>query len=173
MADFLNPEEILKELDLKESMTAAEFGSGAGFFAVLLAKKLKMGRVYGLDIQEEKLSALKNKAALEKLANIETILCDLESVKGSTFPNNSLDIVLICNVLFQAENKSAIIQEAKRVVKPGGQVLIIDWKSNVPFGPKQGQISAEQVKKIAAETGLVLKKEFNAGAYHYGLLFTE
>lgn len=173
MAGFFNPEDILKELQLSESMTAAEFGSGSGIFAILLAKKLRLGKVYGLDIQEEKLSALKNRAALEKLLNIETILCDLEAVKGSTLPNNSVDVILICNVLFQAENKSAIIIEAKRVVKLGGQVLIIDWKDGASFGPKEGKITPEQVKKIAIEAGLTLKKEFEAGSYHYGLLFTE
>jgi ubiquinone/menaquinone biosynthesis C-methylase UbiE len=173
MEGFLNPEEILKELELKEEMIAAEFGTGAGIFAIALAKKLKLGRVYGLDIQEEKLSALKNRAVLEKVGNIVTIHCDLEAIKGSTFQNNFLDIVLVCNVLFQAENKSAIINEAKRVVKLGGQVLIIDWNEGVSFGPKEGRITPEEVKKIAAEAGLSLKKEFKAGAYHYGLLFTE
>ncbi|MDP2741392.1 MAG: class I SAM-dependent methyltransferase [bacterium] len=173
MEGFFNPEEILKELELREDMTAAEFGTGAGIFAILLAKKLKQGRVYGLDIQEEKLSALKNRAALEKVENIITIHCDLEAVKGSTFQNNFLDVILICNVLFQAEDKGAIIKEAKRVVKLGGQVLIIDWNDNAPFGPKEGRISAIEAKKIAEEAGLSLKKEFKAGAYHYGLLFTE
>lgn len=173
MEGFLNPEEILKELDLKEEMTAAEFGTGAGIFSIVLAKKLKMGKVYGLDIQEEKLSALKNRAALEKITNISTILCDLEAVKGSTFQNNFLDIVLVCNILFQAENKSAIINEAKRVVKMGGQVLVIDWNENAPFGPKEGKITPKEVKEIAEKAGLTLKKEFKAGAYHYGLLFTE
>lgn len=173
MEGFLNPEEVLKELELKDGMIAAEFGTGAGIFSIALAKKLKLGKVYGLDIQEEKLSALKNRAVLEKLFNIETIVCDLEAVKGSTLPNNSIDIILVCNVLFQAENKSAIIIEAKRVVKMGGQVLIIDWKETAPFGPKEGRITADQVKKIAIEAGLTLKKEFPAGAYHYGLLFKE
>ncbi len=173
MDGFLNPEEILKELDLKEEMIAAEFGTGAGIFSIALAKRLKLGKVYGLDIQEEKLSALKNRAALEKIANIVTIHCDLEAVKGSTFQNNFLDIVLVCNILFQAEDKSAIINEAKRVVKLGGQVLIIDWNENASFGPKEGRVTPEEVKKMAAEAGLSLKKEFKAGAYHYGLLFIE
>lgn len=173
MEGFLNPEEVLNNLDLKESMIACEFGCGSGGFTIPLAKRLKEGKIYGLDIQEEKLSALKNKATLQNLSNIETILCDLEKTRGSTFQNDFLDVVLIPNVLFQAEDKSAMIREAKRVLKPGGQLLIVDWKKDVSFGPKEGRISAEEVKKIAEELGLKFKKEFSAGTYHYGLLFTK
>jgi ubiquinone/menaquinone biosynthesis C-methylase UbiE len=168
---FLNPEQILNELELKEDMLACEFGCGTGIFTISLAKRLKQGKVYGLDVQEEKLSALKNRATLEKLTNISTILCDLEAPKGSTFQNNFLDIVLIPNILFQAENKRAIIQEGKRILKPGGQLLIIDWSKKVSFGPKEGRITADEVKKLASEVGLSFKKEFSAGEYHFALLF--
>jgi len=173
MNGFLNPEEILDQLEIKDSMFACEFGCGAGLFTIALAKRLKTGKVYGLDIQEEKLSFLKSKAFLDGVTNIETILCDLEAPKGSKFQHNFLDIVLIPNVLFQAEKKDAIIEEAKRILKPGGQLLIIDWAKIAPIGPKQGLISAEDVKKTAEKLGLKLKKEFPASAYHYGLLFTK
>lgn len=169
----INPEKILKELDLKEDMMAAEFGCGSGAFTILLAKKLKNGKVYGLDIQEEKLSVLKNRASLEGLGNIETILCDLEKPKGTSLQANYLDLVLIPNVLFQAEKKRAIIEEAKRVLKPAGQLLIIDWIKSAPIGPKEGTVTPEEVKKMAKDIGLNLKKEFAAGAFNYALLFTK
>lgn len=171
MEGFLNPQEVLNNLEIKEDMIAAEFGCGTGLFAIALAKKFKKGKVYGLDVQEEKLSALKNRAKIEGLSNIETILCDLERPQGSTLQSESLDLVLVPNILFQAEDKNAIIEEAKRVVKKGGEILIIDWLKKVPFGPKEGLISPEEVKKIAKEVGLKLKKEFSANAYHYGLIF--
>jgi len=173
MKTFLNPEEILNKLALREDMFACEFGCGSGIFAISLAKRLKKGKVYGLDVQEEKLSAFKNRAVLENLLNIETIICDLERPKGSTLQGDYLDLVLIPNVLFQVENKGAIIEEAKRILKSGGQILILDWIKKALFGPKQGRISAEEVKKIAEKLDLKLKKEFSSGAYYYGLLFTK
>ncbi len=173
MKTFLNPEDFFKKLTLKEDMLACEFGCGSGIFAISLAKRLKKGKVYGLDIQEEKLSVLKSRAILENLLNIETIVCDLEKPKGSTLQNDFLDLVLIPNVLFQAEEKGAIIEEAKRILKPGGQLLILDWTKEAPFGPEEGRITVTQVKKIAEKLNLKLKKEFSAGAYHYGLVFTK
>jgi len=171
MNSFINPEEILNKIDLKEDLLACEFGCGSGIFTVSLAKKLKEGKVYGLDIQEEKLSVLKNYALLENLSNIETIICDLEVPKGSTLQGNYLDLVLIPNVLFQSEKESIIIEEAKRILKSGGQLLILDWIKQSSFGPKQGRTTVGRVKEIAEKLNLRLKEEFSAGNYHYGLLF--
>lgn len=171
MAEFLKVNDIMSNLDLKEGMTAAEFGCGSALFTISLAKKLNKGRVYALDIQEEKLSALKGKLTHENINNVLMILCDLEAPNGSTLQADSLDVVLIPNVLFQAEDKYAIIKESKRILKSGGQLLVVDWLKKGPFSPKEGMISPDEIKKMADGINLVLKKEFAAGDYHYGLLF--
>ncbi len=174
MADFLNVDEALNELDLKEDMLAAEFGCGSAIFAIALAKILKKGKVYALDIQEEKLSALKGKLSLEKINNVYAILCDLEAKRGSTLKDNSLNVILMPNLLFQSENKSAIIKESERTLKPGGQLLIVDWLKSNQFGPpKENLVNPQEVKKTAESLGFSFKKEFALGDYHYGLLFTK
>jgi len=171
--DFINPEKILDQLELREDMTACEFGCGSGIFSIALAKRLKKGRVYGLDILEEKLSAFKSRAQLEGVSNVETILADIEKIGGSKLGDNSLDLVLIPNVLFENEDKRVIIEEAKRITRPRGEILILDWKKKSPLGPKKGRISAEEVKTIASSLNLTFKKEIEAGEYHYCLLFTK
>lgn len=173
MADFLKIEDVLDNLDLNESMSGAEFGCGSADFAIALAKRLSRGKIYALDIQEEKLSALKGKLSVAKVGNVHTILSDLEAEKGSTLENNSMDVILIPNVLFQSENKTAIIKEAERVLKSGGELLIIDWLKKTPFNQKQKIVNPEEVKKIADNLRFSLKKEFAAGDYHYALLFTK
>lgn len=172
MADFLKLGEVLSNLDLRDDMVAAEFGAGSAMFTISLATMLGRGRVYALDIQEGKLSALNGKIKQQKINNIFTILCDLESKNGSTLPDNDLDVVLMPNILFQAENKHAIIEEGFRVLKPGGQLLVIDWLKANSFGPEK-IIKPEEVKKMAQSLGFSLKKEFASGDYHYGLLFTK
>ncbi len=171
--DFLKVEEVLNYLDIKDDMQVSEFGCGSAVFTIALAKKVSKGKVYALDIQEEKLSALKGKLAIEKINNVQTILCDLEALRGSTLPENSLDIVLIPNILFQAENKYAIIEEGNRILKSGGQILIIDWLAGSPFSPQTGLISPDEVKEMAFKMSLSLKREFIAGDFHYALLFTK
>lgn len=171
MNGFLNPPEILKQLKLRKNMMACDFGSGSGGWAIPLAKKLEDGIVYAIDILEEPLSALKGRAKLEKISNIRTIRSNVENKNGSTLSDSSLDLVLMSNLLFQLENKKGVFREAKRVLKSGGEVLIVDWKPDSPQGPERGRLSEKEVKKMAEEFGFKLKKEFEAGVYHYGLVF--
>ena len=168
---FLNPEEVLDKLDLRTDMVAAEFGCGSGGFAVPLAKRLDEGLVCAIDILEAPLSALKSRTLVENIINIRIIRSDLEKPRGSTLSALSLDLVLIPNVLFQVENKDAIISEAERVLKSRGRLVIIDWLPEAEQGPEKARISPSEVKKIAEQSGFNLEKEFPAGKYHYGLIF--
>jgi ubiquinone/menaquinone biosynthesis C-methylase UbiE len=171
MPDFLKVEEVLANLDITETMSGAEFGCGSAVFTMSMAKKMHKGRVYALDVQEEKLSALKGRMLHEKVGNITTVLADLEAVRGSGLEDNLLDVVLIPNVLFQAENKYAMIVEGARITKKGGQLLIIDWLPGSSFSPKEGMIKPEEMKEMVKKAGLVFKKEWNAGDFHYAQLF--
>lgn len=171
MEEFLNPAAILKQLGLRKDAIAADFGSGSGGWALPLAKKLEDGKVYAIDILAEPLSALQSKAILEKISNIETIKSDIESEQGSTLSGSSVDLVLITNLLFQAQKREKIFEETKRILKDNGEVLVVDWKKEAPFGPLEGRIPEGEVKKIAEKFGFKLKKEFAAGKYHYGLVF--
>lgn len=167
---FLDPREILEQLDLKANMLAAEFGSGSGGFTIHLAKKMPGGLVWAIDILEAPLSALKSRLQLEGIKNIKIVRGDLEKPKGSTIPSSSLDLVVIPNVLFQADDKPAIIKEADRVLKDRGILVIIDWTKEADQGPEE-RVSPDEVKKIAKDLELKFKKEINAGEYHYGLVF--
>jgi len=169
MEGFLNPNEVLNQLKLLGEMIAADFGSGSGGWAIPLAKRLKFGKVYAVDILEEPLSALKSKAEIQKVYNIETINSNVE--KGIKLPDLSCDLVLLTNLLFQIEDKKRVLTEAKRVLKKGGKILVVDWLPEAPQGPKEGRILPEEVKKIAKNLNLKLEKEFRTGIYHYGLIF--
>jgi len=171
MEGFLNPEEVLKQLKLKKDMIVADFGSGSGGWALPLAKKLEDGMVYAIDILEEPLSALRSKALLEKIFNIKIILADVE--EGVDLPKESIDIILMTNLLFQVEDKKKVLEEGKRFLKKGGKILVVDWSPEAPLGPKEGRISPEEVKEMAKNLSLKLEEEFKAGVFHYGLIFTK
>lgn len=169
--EFLNPQKILKMLPLQKKMIAADFGSGSGGWAIPLAKILDKGKVYAIDILQEPLSALRGRAKLEGLANIITLREDVE--EGTSLPAGKLDLVLMTNLLFQVENNKKVLEEAKRVLKEGGRILIVDWFKDNPLTKRIEFVDFEKIKKIAKDLNLELEKEFEAGSYHKGLIFVK
>jgi len=170
---FLNPAEVLKQLKLKKGMIAADFGCGSGGWVIPLAKILEEGKIYAIDILEEPLSALKGRAKLEKILNVETIRSNVEAKNGSKLSDNSCDLVLMTNLLFECDDKKIVLEEGKRVLKPGGRILVVDWIKDNPLTPEIEWVDFEEIKKIAKELDLKLEKEFEAGLYHWGLIFVK
>ncbi len=168
--DFINPNEILSQIGISESAIAADLGCGSGGWAIPLAKIADKGKVFAVDIQEEPLSALKSKASLSGVKNIKGILGNAEE-KIKEIADYSCDFVLLANILFQAENKEAVIREAKRILSPEGKLLIVDWKSGAPIGAREKAVSSEEAREMAEKEGFLFLNDFPAGVYHYALLF--
>lgn len=169
---FLQPEEIIRQLNIKKETVIADFGCGAGYFTIPLAKMAEKGKIYALDILDTALESVQSRAKLEGLFNIETQQCDLEIPGGSKLEDNSVNLILLANILFQSSKKTDIIKETERVLKKGGELVIIDWKANQPMGPPENLIiSSDSVKEIAKNQGLNFKKEFPVDKYHWGMIF--
>jgi len=174
MGDFMDPQKIVGYFGVTEGMKVADFGSGAGHFTILLSKLVgENGIVAAVDVMESALDGLRAKAKAEGLKNIETTRGNLEVLGGSGLANDSQDMVLIANSLFQNQNKQAMIQEARRVLKQVGTMIIIEWKKNSGgFGPPDNlRIDEDQMKQLAMDNGFALASSINAGTFHYGLSF--
>jgi len=170
---FLHPEEIVKQLNIKRWMKVADFGCGSGYFTLPIAKRLAHeSRVFAIDILETALESVRSRARLQGLFNIETIRCNLEELGSTGLSDKSVDFVLLANILFQSSKKVDIIKEAKRVLKEGGEIAIIDWKPDQPMGPaKDFIVPSGAVKKIVEDERLRLKRELTVDKYHWGLVF--
>lgn len=171
MGEFLDPTKVLNQLELRETMSAADFGCGSGGWAIPLAKILKDGKVYAVDLLEEPLSALRSRMATEKVLNIVAVRANIEKEGGSKITAGTMDLVLLTNLLFQCDDKKTVLGEARNVLKPGGTILVVDWQQGAPLGPKGREVSVEEIKEIAEKIGLRFEKEFTAGTYHFGLVF--
>lgn len=173
MEEFIDPKKIIDGLHLENDAIAADFGCGAGGFSIPLAQKLSRGIVYAIDVQASVLNSLKSLALTKKVNNIKFVRADLEKPRGSKMPDGSADLAVIANVLFQADDKNAIITEANRILKSGGKVLVIDWVSGAGQNMVKGATPIEEIKRIAIAIGLEPEKEFKAGNFHSGLLLVK
>lgn len=168
---FLNPINILNQLSLREDMVACDLGCGSGGWVIPLAKSLSRGKIYAVDILREPLSALEEKLRQERLFNVSIILADAE--KGVKIMEESVDLVLMTNILFQTKGQIKILEEAKRILRTGGRILAVDWRPESPVGPKDGSISKEDLIKTAMQIGLDPEKEVEAGKYHWGVILVK
>lgn len=181
---FAHPKRNVAALGIEPGMTVADFGSGSGIYVLHIAEALEhSGRVYAIDVQRDLLRRVKNEAQRRGFKNVDVIWTDLERPQSSKLADKTLDLVLVSNLLFQIENKSAVLAEAWRVLKPAGRLAIIDWAESVSsgggpasggrgLGPvKSDVVPKEKALALARENGFELQREFPAGAHHYGLIF--
>ena len=97
---FLNPDFIVNEFGLRPGMNVADFGSGAGYFTIIMGERVGTeGRVYALDIMESALDSVREKAKAAGLENIEVIQTNLEVLGSSGLADQSQDVVLLANIL--------------------------------------------------------------------------
>lgn len=172
---FLSPQHVLEQVALAPGMAVADFGSGTGDF-VLIASKIvgADGQVTAIDVQESAISSVRSRARIAGLLNITPVRANLEVPHASTLADDSQDVILLTNILFQNQKKDEIIQEAHRTLKPGGIVMFIDWQKEAALGPMRGyRMDKEEVVKLFASDRFTFTKEIEAGAYHFGILFSK
>jgi len=171
---FMIPDKIAGEFGIVPGMFVADFGSGAGYFTILMGQKVGTeGKVYALDIQESALDNVRVKAKAVGLENIETIRSNLEVAGSSGLADNSQDMVLLANILFQSDLKEKIVKEAVRVLKKEGALVLIDWKRAAGgFGPPDERRTDEiAMRNLVMGEGLVFENNIDAGQFHYGMKF--
>lgn len=171
---FIEPKTAIDSIDLLPGMTVADFGAGAGFYTIYAAKRVgDSGKIYAIDIRKETLEIIRSKAKAEKLSNIETLWGNLEKPEGSHLKTGSMDVVIISNILFQAEDSGKIAEEAWRILKSGGRVFVVEWLDDgSSLGPpKEQRRPKSDVRELFGQHHFQFEKEFDAGTHHYGLIF--
>ncbi|MEI6288590.1 MAG: methyltransferase domain-containing protein [bacterium] len=168
---------IFEKLGITAGMKVGDFGCGnLGYFAFPPAKIVgKDGIVYAVDILKSVLQSVDQIAKQQGYDNVRTVWSNLEIVGATKIPAGTLDVAALINVLFQSDKDELVFQEIKRLLKSGGKMMVVDWKSiTTPFGPPMAdRIKKEEVIAHGNKAGLTVIEEFEAGPYHYGVIFVK
>ncbi len=170
---FLNPEKVLQLVGLQGGMHVADFGAGSGVFTLAAAREVgDSGVVWAVDVNSDMLTRIKNHAIIAGMYNVEVVRGDVAMLNGSNLPSNTFDFVIISNILFMLEHKSALIDEVRRVLKDGGRALVIDWSDSFKgLGPHTGHVVTEKMARALFMDGeLPPVKDIPAGKYHWGFI---
>lgn len=168
---FSDPASNLAKLGLNDGMRVVDLGAGSGFYTFEAAKKVGAnGRVYAVDVQKDLLERLRSVGASQGLRNIEVIWGNIEKIGGTKVKEALADRVIASNVLFQIAKPDDFVLEVKRILKPGGKVLVVDWSGVTPLSPKN-IVTDIQVQTLFEKVGFKLDQSFMAGDHHYGMVF--
>ena len=145
----------------KQPNAILDLATGTGDLAIALAKRNPQAHIIGMDISEKMLDIGKAKVAQQMMENqIELGLGDAASLP---FEDNRFDAVTVAFGVRNFENLGKGLSEISRVLKPGGQAVILEFSMPERFPVKQ--LYRFYFKRVLPKIGRRLSKD--PGAYTY------
>ena len=127
-------------IDLKPGETVLDLGSGGGIDVLLSARRVgPTGKAYGLDMTDDMLALARENQRKAGATNVEFLKGEIENVP---LPDNSVDVVISNCVINLSADKSRVLREAFRVLRPGGRFAVSDVvvRGHVPDSVRQSML---------------------------------
>ena len=169
---YQKPDEVLEALALRPGEVVADIGAGSGYFTVRLARAVgQAGHVYAVDVSPDMIRHLNRRLRDAGFRNVSTVLSEPDD---PLLPQASVDRVVIVDTWHHVEDQPSYLEHLKRVLRPGGQVVHIDFRKgdDVPVGPPPAmKIAREDLVREMEDAGFRLAAEHTFLPYQYFLVF--
>lgn len=150
------PEVVVGAMQIAPGMTVADIGAGTGYFEPHLSRAVgPNGKVLALDIEPDMVRYLRDRATRERLANV-----DARQVAPDDpgLPAASVDRVLIVDTWHHIANRTAYASRLVAALKPGGEVIVVDFRRDAHRGPPpEHRIAPEEVARELSAGGLAAR----------------
>jgi ubiquinone/menaquinone biosynthesis C-methylase UbiE len=126
-----DPEKILVEIGLAPNMTFVDLGCGDGYFALPAARIVGLnGKVIATDIDEGAIGRLRKQAAEEGLVQLSA---EVSAAEKTIACEGCADFVFFGINLHDFDDPAQVIQNAKKMLRPSGLLVDLDWKAETIF----------------------------------------
>jgi ubiquinone/menaquinone biosynthesis C-methylase UbiE len=134
-------------LGIAERSKVADIGPGAGWFTILLARRVgPNGVVYAQDIQRQMLEAIRRRVSRVGLRNVQTVR---GSATNPNLPAASVDAILVVDVYAEVDEPVMFLRSLSTALKPNGRIGVVNYKPG-QGGPGPSSESNEGVRVDAA-----------------------
>jgi SAM-dependent methyltransferase len=156
---FITHERLRSVLEPAAGERVLEVGPGTGYYALPVARWLEPnGRLDVLDIQQAMLDHTMRRAAAE---GIETIAGVCADAREMPYEDDSFDAAYLVTVLGEIPDQSAALRELRRVVKPGGRIVVGEL-----FGDPH-MVTFGSLRDRAAAVGLDVERKLGGRLWHF------
>jgi ubiquinone/menaquinone biosynthesis C-methylase UbiE len=168
---YQKPQEVVTALNIEEGEVIADIGAGSGYFTVRLARPVgEKGRVYAVDVSPDMILHLNRRVRDLNPRNVVTMLC---APDDPLLADASINRFFICDTWHHIKGHTNYLALLKRMIKPGGQVIMIDFKkAKTPVGPPMElRIDRDDLVREMDANGFQLAAEHTFLEYQYFLVF--
>lgn len=135
------PDRVLELLALAPDARVADVGAATGYFPVRFARAVPRGVVYGVDIEPTLVNYLNLRARREGLTNLVALVCRPDD---PCLPE-PVDLAFVCDTYHHIDDRVAYFRSLRDALRPGGRLVIVDYRPG-PWGPPDElKITAAQV----------------------------
>ncbi len=148
----------INKLPINSKSVVADIGAGSGYYSFKIAKKVKEGKVYAVEIQDEFIDILKNTKQQKKVENIEVVK---GSEQNPNLPANSIDLAIMVDVYHELAYPHEMLSAIFKALKPDGKILLLEYREEDPeihIKPLH-KMSIKQVSKEMEANGFKLYKK--------------
>ncbi len=147
------PDLVIQQLGDVEGKVVADLGAGTGYFSRRIA--YKGAKVIAIDIDPKAIQWMEEQKARFPLELQDRLVIRLAEPDDPKLNPNEVNIVLLVNTYSYIQNRVAYFSRLKESVRPGGYILIIDFKKKeTPFGPPiEERVDVRDVEKELLESG--------------------
>ena len=118
-----NASNFLVQMNVRVGLVVLDVGCGSGKYSLAAAELVgNEGKIYALDIDSVSLHMLEEEAAREGLENIFCL--NVSGEKSIPIEDQTVDIVLLIDVLYHIKNRGFLFDEIQRILKPDGSIIV-------------------------------------------------
>jgi ubiquinone/menaquinone biosynthesis C-methylase UbiE len=172
--DLIDPGTLWAGLDLAPGTTLLDLGCGQGNYALAAAAFIgPTGVVYAIDLWEEGIALLKDRAAKAGAANLKALVAPAGQVPLADHSVDAGFMATVLHDLVEDGTAAGALGELARLVKPGGRLAIVEFEKidGPPGPPRHIRLDPEEVENLVAPYGFRRQKTKKLGPYNYLITF--